>query len=118
MISESRLIAQTPPTAPTPPQSQTSAPSSGYVQLSDPLNINDGGITVLAIRINRAILGVVGIVALFMFIYAGIRILTSQGNSDTVKTARNTMVYAAIGLAVIFSSYAILNFIITTLTTT
>ncbi|MEK7584471.1 MAG: hypothetical protein AAB490_04445 [Patescibacteria group bacterium] len=59
----------------------------------------------------RAILGIVGAVTLFMFVYGGLMWMTSGGASNRIERGRNTLVWATIGLLVIFSSYAILNFI-------
>ncbi len=56
-------------------------------------------------------LGVVGVVALVIFIAAGFIWMTARGEAQKIKTAQTMMVWAAIGLLVIFGSYAILKFV-------
>src|SRR4029079_14361387 len=43
----------------------------------------------------------VGIVAVIMIIIAGLRYVTSAGNPEAAKGARNTILYAVIGLVVV-----------------
>jgi len=84
------------------------------VRLDDPLNIPEGkdAIPELAGRIIKAVLGVVGVLALIMFIYGGILWMTSGGSAEKIKKGKDTIVWAVIGLAFIFFSYAILEFIL------
>ena len=63
----------------------------------------------------KGLMGVVGSVALIMFIYGGIMWLISGGNPDQVKKGRQTIIWAVMGLVMIFSAYAILNFVFTIL---
>lgn len=53
-------------------------------------------------------LGLVGTVAILMLIYGGFLYLTSGGGENT-KKAKNTIMYAIIGIVVILLSYAIVN---------
>jgi len=62
-------------------------------------------------RIISIFTGVSGSIALLMFVYGGIMWLTSGGDSGKVEAGRKAMVWAVIGLIVIFGSYAILLFI-------
>jgi len=64
-------------------------------------------------RIINAILGVVGSIALLMFIYGGFLWMTSQGNEKKVTDGKNILLWAALGMALIFMSYAIVRFFIT-----
>jgi beta-lactamase regulating signal transducer with metallopeptidase domain len=43
---------------------------------------------------------VVGVIAVIMIIYAGLRYVTSGGREDAVKGAKNTILYAIIGLVI------------------
>ena len=61
-------------------------------------------------------LTVVGSLALVMFVVGGFFYLTSAGNQERVKRGTQTMLWAAIGIAVVFSSYTILNTLILGLT--
>jgi len=78
----------------------------------NPLGDTSGGAAELTGRVIRGLLGLAGIGALLFFIWGGIVMLTSRGNSEKVKQARDTMVWAAIGLLVCFSSYIILRFVL------
>ena len=63
----------------------------------------------------RQILGIVGALALIMFVYGGVLWMTSAGNQNRIEKGRETLIWATIGLIIIFSSYAILNFIFASL---
>jgi hypothetical protein len=59
----------------------------------------------------RTGLGIVGSIALVLFIYGGFTWMTAGGNAQRVTTGRNILLWASIGLVVIFLSFAILTFI-------
>lgn len=88
--------------------------NSAVTRLPNPLAVED--IPSLAGKIIKAVLGIVGAVALLMFIWGGFLWLTAAGNPDKIKQGKNTLVWATIGLVFIFSSYIIANFIINALT--
>ncbi|MDA3839503.1 MAG: pilin [Patescibacteria group bacterium] len=67
-------------------------------------------------KVIAAVLGISGSLALLMFVYGGFVWMLSGGNSEKVTKGKNTLVWAAIGLVVIFSSYALVNAIFTGLT--
>ncbi|MEK7516109.1 MAG: pilin [Patescibacteria group bacterium] len=60
----------------------------------------------------RVVLGITGSIALLMFLYGGFTWMTAGGSPDKVEKAKNTLTWAGLGLAVIFSSYVIVNFVI------
>jgi hypothetical protein len=66
----------------------------------------------LAGRIIKTLLGLSGAAALVVFVYGGMMFMFSGGNAQRVQSAKNTLVYAALGLAIIFASYAILKFVL------
>ena len=47
-----------------------------------------------------------------MLIYGGLRYVLSNGDSKKVDAAKNTILYAIVGLIIAMLSYAIINFII------
>lgn len=63
-------------------------------------------------RIINAVLGVVGSLALLMFVYGGITWMTSSGNQEKVKKGRDIIVWSAIGLIIIFSAYGLTRVLI------
>ena len=60
-------------------------------------------------------LGMVGALALGVFVYAGVTWMTA-GSSDRIQKAKDAMKYAVIGLALIAFAFAITTFFIDTLT--
>ncbi len=58
------------------------------------------------------VFAVVGGISLIILIIAGIRFITSQGDPNATAKARNTIIYAAIGLAVSISAFTIVKFVI------
>lgn len=63
-------------------------------------------------QIINVVLGIVGSLALIMFVFGGITWMTSSGSPEKVKRGRDILIWAAIGLVIIFSSYALTNFVI------
>ena len=59
----------------------------------------------------KVIMSIVGSIALVMFVYAGGLWMVAGGNAEQTTRAMKTMVWSAIGLIVILSSYSIVNFI-------
>lgn len=58
------------------------------------------------------LLTLLGAVAVVMIVVGGIRYTTSNGDSSAIKGAKDTILYAAIGVVVAIMAYAIVNFII------
>ncbi len=58
------------------------------------------------------VFGLLGSISLLIIILAGIKYITSQGEPDKVARAKDTIIYAAIGLAVSLSAYGIVTFVI------
>jgi len=55
---------------------------------------------------------VIGAICVIMLIWGGIRYTTSAGNSANVTSAKNTIMYAIIGLIIAFLAYAIVNWVL------
>ena len=72
-----------------------------------------GDIPTLIGNIIQASMGIVGSLALVMFIYGGFTWMMAAGNSEKVTKGKNVMIWAAAGLIVIFSAYALIRFIFT-----
>jgi hypothetical protein len=87
----------------------------GEVNLTNPLP----GVTSVPILIGKIIsaaLGIVGSLALLMFIYGGFTWMLAAGNEQAVTKGKNILTWAAIGMAVIFASYSLVSFVINSLT--
>lgn len=58
----------------------------------------------------------IGAISVLMLIYGGIRYTISGGDAKNVTAAKDTILYAIVGLVVAIMAYAIVNFVITKLT--
>ena len=66
-------------------------------------------------RVINFVLGLIGSVSLLMFIYGGLTWMTSAGKSDQVKKGRDIIVWSVIGLAIVFTAYIMVKFVIQSL---
>lgn len=73
----------------------------------------DGVVT----AITDMLLFIVGALSVVMIIIGGLRYVTSGGNPASVTAAKNTILYAIVGLVVSFLAYAAINFVLSSLTT-
>lgn len=64
------------------------------------------------INMINVIIGVLGLVAVVVVIYGGIQYMTSAGDAPKVKKAKETILYACIGLIICVLAFAIVNFVI------
>lgn len=78
------------------------------IELYNPLG---GDVTVAQFigRGIRAVIGIVGGIALLMFIYGGIVWMTAGGSQERISSAKNVLKNSFIGLLLIFFSYAIIS---------
>jgi hypothetical protein len=69
----------------------------------------DGSIFTLVVNI---LLFIIGAISVIMLIIGGIRYTISGGDSSAVTSAKNTILYAIIGLIVAFLAFAIVNWVL------
>ena len=69
-------------------------------------------------QVIKSVLGIVGSLALAMFVYGGLIWMTAAGAPDKITKGKDVLVWASIGLLVIFSSYALVAFVIQGVTVT
>lgn len=69
----------------------------------------------VGVNVTKIILGTVGSLSLLMFVYGGVMMLISAGNSDQVSKAKGIIMAAIIGLVIVFVSYIIVSFVISAL---
>jgi len=65
--------------------------------------------------ITNILLFVVGALSVIMLIIGGLRYVISGGNSTAVTAAKNTILYAIVGLVIAFLAFAAINFVISSL---
>ncbi|MDD5039551.1 MAG: hypothetical protein PHY34_00185 [Patescibacteria group bacterium] len=63
------------------------------------------------LRVMQIALMAVDVFALFMFILGGFEMLISAGNPNMIKKAKDTLIWATLGILVITFSYSILKFV-------
>ena len=63
-------------------------------------------------QIVNVFLFIIGAVAVIMLVYGGFRYVTSGGDASAVTAAKNTILYAVIGIIVAILAYAIVDFVI------
>src|SRR5437764_1344570 len=97
-----------------------SPPPTSKDQIQTGINDVNGGPPPSAKTLNETITtginllsAVIGIVAVVMIIVSGLRFITSGGNPERVKSAKNSITYAAIGLLIVAMSQAIARFVLT-----
>ncbi len=66
----------------------------------------------LLITILNSIIGIVGLIAVIFIIIGGINYITSAGDPGKVKKAKDTILYASIGIAICALAFAIVNWVI------
>ncbi len=74
------------------------------------------GLTSIAQNVTNIFSIVVGIVAVIMIIYGGFKYITSGGDSGNVSSAKNTLIYAIIGLIIVALAQIIVHFVINSAT--
>ena len=72
-----------------------------------------GGLTMTDVinTVLNTMLFIVGLLAVIMLIYGGIRYITSHGDKAQVTAAKDTIMYAVIGLVIAIIAFAVVNWI-------
>ena len=79
----------------------------------NPLTGKDG----VLYKVTRVIAFISGITAVIIIIIAGFMYVTSGGDSGKVNKAKQTIIYAVVGLLVILLAQAIISFVLTNVKT-
>jgi hypothetical protein len=70
-----------------------------------------GGNNSIFSRVTNILLFLVGAISVIMLIIGGIRYVISGGDQAQVTSAKNTILYAIVGIVVAFLAYAAVNFV-------
>ena len=92
-----------PPTGTRPDGCPSGTTNCGNYQLNDFMQI--------ALIVSEFILGLVGALALLAFIVGGLMWLLSAGNAELVNRGKQAIVGAVIGLAIVFTSFMIIQLV-------
>ena len=71
-----------------------------------------GGLIQSVTNIINIFLVLAGLTAAVILVYGGVLYITSRGDTDAADTAKNTILFAVLGLIVIGLSAAIVNFVV------
>jgi hypothetical protein cdiviTM7_00647 len=82
----------------------------------DGVNENTADPQALVKQFVNIFLFAVGALSVIMLIWGGIRYTTSAGDSNKVQAAKNTVLYAIVGLVVAILAYAIVNMVMSKFT--
>ena len=63
--------------------------------------------------VTNILLFLIGTIAVIAIIIGGIRYTTSNGDASQTKAAKDTILYAVVGLVVAIMAYAIVNWVVT-----
>ncbi len=66
-------------------------------------------------RILETFTFIIGAVSVLMIIIGGIRYVTSGGDQANIKAAKDTILYAVVGVVVAMLAYSIVHFVISTI---
>lgn len=86
------------------------APLAAQVEIPNPIACDNAAC--LIGQIIRYILGIIAILATFMFIWGGVTMMTSAGNAERVRQAKETLAWAAIGVVMVLISWAVIRFVL------
>ncbi|MFA6475301.1 MAG: pilin [Patescibacteria group bacterium] len=102
-------ISPTTTTTTTTPTTPTSVTKPTF--LKPPFgSTSQASITVIIAILIQILLGIVGSLALLMFVWGGMNLIFSHGNEEMVTKGKKILIWAVIGLAVVLASYALLSF--------
>ena len=63
-------------------------------------------------NIINGVIGVLGLVCVVVMIIGGVNYMTSSGDAEKVKKAKNTILYGLIGLVICVLAFALVNWVI------
>jgi len=97
------------------PQTTAQKDVFGLQPVGQNIGLGNDDIRLIIARIIRAALGLLGVVAMALVIYAGFTIMTSEGNEEKMEQGKRILKNAVIGLVIILSAFSIASFIINSL---
>jgi hypothetical protein len=117
-LSQNNTAAQSGSNAQESQSGPNNSAASQPTSLNNPLGTGGKDVPTLINTIIKGALGVVGSLALLMFIYGGFTWMLAAGNESAVEKGKNILTWATIGLVIIFASYSLVGFVINAITGT
>jgi len=93
---------------------QNATPNIAPIKLTNPLGAVTSPQEIIG-KIINSVMGIVGSIALLMFIFGGLTWMTSSGKAEQIKKGRDIIVWSAIGLVVMFMAYGLVRLLILTI---
>lgn len=87
----------------------------GLQPVEQSIGLGGEDIRLIIARIIRAVLGLLGIIAICLMLWAGYTIMTAGGNEEKIAEGKKILINTVIGLAIILSAFAIVQFVINSL---
>lgn len=116
VISENMEAAGLEKITPAVPVSKNGCPG-GYTCLTNPLDNKKADIPFIIGTVIKSAMGLAGALALFMVIWGAQGWLLAAGNPEKIKEGSKTIIWAIVGLLVLFMAYLVLAIVLNTLTT-
>lgn len=90
----------------------------GLEILEEPLGLGTKDLRLIAADLINQAIGLLGILAVGIILYAGLVWMTAGGNDEKIAKAKKITVSGLIGLVIILTSYSLANFVLTSLLNT
>jgi len=87
----------------------------GLQPVDDNIGLASPDVRTIIAKIIRAVLGLLGIIALVIVLYGGYTYMTAGGNEEKINKAKKILINGVIGLIIILSAFAIVQFVINAL---
>lgn len=94
--------------------SQIDLDRSDFDKLPNPENVPSDSLNDLS-TIITIVFGIAGAVALLVIVLAGLQYILSRGDPQKTASAKNTIIYALVGLALVVLAQAIVVFVVNSL---
>lgn len=66
----------------------------------------------VAVNIINVVLGILGLVAVFVIVFGGVMYVSSAGSPERITMGKNLVLYGIVGLVIALLAFAIVNFVI------
>lgn len=111
-LSKFAIVSGTSVVALLPVAAHADTSITGSVNEVQPSNAATGTLQANIKLIINIMLIAIGIVAVIMLIVGGFRYVLSNGNEKAISGAKDTILYAVIGIVIALLSFAIVNFVL------
>lgn len=98
-----------------PALAQSATPSSSKAAVCEGLggcSGNGADINAVLTVVLNIMSAVVGFIAVIMIIVGGLKYIMSQGDSNSINSAKNTLLYAIIGIVIVALAQVIVRFVL------